>query len=130
MATAGPTPISSGATPTTVDPTYLPMMEEERPRDVAVERRPRSIAEAPSDTCEELPAVKVPVALKTVLSLPRMATEVSWRIPSSWVIRTALPGGEVGLASVPPPPSRGEVATVRGMICESKRPSFWALRAL
>ena len=44
-------------------------MEEERPREEAVERRIRRAAAAPSDIWELLPAVVVPVCLKTGLSL-------------------------------------------------------------
>ena len=62
-------PISSGATPTTVALANLPTMEEERPREAAVERRMINAAAAPSDIGELLPAVVVPVSLKTGLSL-------------------------------------------------------------
>jgi hypothetical protein len=44
-------------------------------------------ADAPSDTCDELPAVLVPVLLKAGLSLARPSIVVSARTPSSLPVR-------------------------------------------
>ena len=83
MACAGPMPISSGGTPTTVDPANFPIMEDDRPSEVAVERRQRRAAEAPSDICELFPAVVVPVSLKTGFNFAIDCAVALWRIPSS-----------------------------------------------
>ena len=83
MAYAGPIPISSGGTPTTAEPANFPIMEDERPRDVAVERRRRRHADAPSEIWELFPAVVVPVSEKTGFSFAIESVVALWRIPSS-----------------------------------------------
>ena len=81
MACAGPIPISSGGTPTTTEPANFPMGE--RPSAVAVERRQRRVADAPSEIWELFPAVVVPVSLNTGFSFAIEAVVALWRIPSS-----------------------------------------------
>ena len=80
----------SGGTPTTTEPANFPMMEEERSREVAVERRRRREAEAPSDIWELFPAVVVPVpsSLKTGFNFAIESMVALWRIPSSRVMET------------------------------------------
>lgn len=83
MATAGPTPISSGAQPATADATQRALIEPDRPSSSAVERRINKVAAAPSLTCELLPAVLAPVGEKAGFSAPTFSMDRPWRIPSS-----------------------------------------------
>ena len=118
IATAGPTPISSGAQPATELATQRALMEDERPSSVAVDRRINRVAAAPSLTCELFPAVLLPVAEKAGFRLAIFSTEMLWRIPSSLVTVTSF-GGASGFSG-----SNESVFT--GTISESKRPAFWA----
>src|SRR5512137_844037 len=81
IATAGPMPISSGAQPATAKTVIL--ARGLSPRALAFSAVMSRAKAAPSVICEELPAVTDPPALKAGLSLPRSATVVGQRTPSS-----------------------------------------------
>ena len=123
----------------TVEPANFPMMEEERPRWVAVERRQRREAAAPSEIWEELPAVVVPVSLKTGFNWDIERGEALGRIPSSWVIVVVVVvvvelGCVVGMLPSPPLPLRSPsmcgLVIEQGTISAEKRPDFCAWEAL
>ncbi len=129
MACAGPMPIVEGGTPVVVVVMYFPRMEGVRERDVAVERRARTRAVAPSESWEELAAVVVPGFLKAGFKVDMEVGEALWRIPSSAVIVTVEAGWGVEVPEVSPP-SEGGLVMVTGMISLSKRPAVWAAEAL
>ena len=93
MATAGPMPISSGSTPATWKVTSSP--SGVKPSSSALARGISSSRAAPSEVCEEFPAVETPSTLKTGRSLPRPSTVLS-RGPSSVSKTTSLPSDRGG----------------------------------
>mmetsp|Transcript_3178 Transcript_3178/g.8233 ORF Transcript_3178/g.8233 Transcript_3178/m.8233 type:complete len:203 (+) Transcript_3178:829-1437(+) len=91
MATAGPTPISSGCTPTTWKERSVPSGRS--PSSSALRRDMSSTAAAPSLTWLDVPAVTEPPSLNTGLSLARRSTVVPARGPSS--AETTVPSSSV-----------------------------------
>ena len=87
MAGIGPVSISTGSTPTVRWSTTR--ARARRPSASAVSRLARSTAEAPSETCDELPAVWRPSSLNAGLSSASPARDVSGRIP--WSVVTVEP---------------------------------------
>ena len=104
----------------------MPIMEGERDKLSAAERRARRTATAPSETWLELPAVAVPVSLNTGLSFAIAFMETSWRMPSSLRTRT-VSSAFAGCSSVA---SLAGLVTVTGTIPWSKSPSRCAREAL
>ena len=77
-------------------------------------------AEAPSESCEALPAVTVPFSPRTGASLARPSGEVSGRLPSSCVSVTASSRVSVVFLSCT------SFVVAKGTISLSKRPACWA----
>mmetsp|Transcript_4588 Transcript_4588/g.13230 ORF Transcript_4588/g.13230 Transcript_4588/m.13230 type:complete len:234 (-) Transcript_4588:395-1096(-) len=117
MATAGPMPMMLGSQPATLKPRKTPMTL--RPSSLALERRMRRTAAAPSETCEALPAVVLPPFLKAGLSLLRPSRVVPSRGPSSLLTTISF--------SLP---SLSSTMVFTGTISASNLPAFWAARAL
>lgn len=86
MATAGPTPIMAGSTPTAANERKMPSTG--RRRASASRRVISSTAAAPSVTWLLLPAVVVPSFLNTVRSPARLAAVAPGRMPSSALTTT------------------------------------------
>ena len=87
VAGIGPVSISTGSTPTVVWSTIR--ARGVTPSSSAFSRDMRSTAAAPSEICEELPAVIRPSSLKAGFSSARVSTVVPGRMP--WSVETTLP---------------------------------------
>src|SRR5438094_79139 len=87
-AKTGPMPISSGSQPATTKPRKTP--SGSMPSALARLADMRSVAEAPSENWEELPAVTVPPSRKAGGSLARPSRVVSGRLHSSRSTVTSL----------------------------------------
>mmetsp|Transcript_35910 Transcript_35910/g.73796 ORF Transcript_35910/g.73796 Transcript_35910/m.73796 type:complete len:233 (+) Transcript_35910:325-1023(+) len=109
-------PMISAGTPTTFEPRKT--ARTLTPWRSASDRRMRTTAEAPSETCEAFPAVVEPPFLKTGLSLASFSKVEPSRGPSSLVITISFSF-----------PSASSTVTLTGTISRSKRPSFWARSA-
>mmetsp|Transcript_662 Transcript_662/g.796 ORF Transcript_662/g.796 Transcript_662/m.796 type:complete len:206 (+) Transcript_662:412-1029(+) len=116
IAAAGPIPISSGRTPTTLNPRNTPMIGA--PSSSALLLRINNTAAAPSLTCDEFPAVVLPPFLNAGLSFANPSTVVPARGPSSFETTTSF--------SLP---SLSSMVTFTGTISLSNLPSFWACSA-
>src|SRR5207302_10448868 len=81
MANTGPRPISSGLYPAVANDRKRP--SGLIPRALARSADMTTVAAAPSDICEELPAVTLPLAWKAGLSASRASRDVAARGPSS-----------------------------------------------
>ncbi len=82
MATTGPIPMMSGGTPATAKLTKRAIGF--KPSSRAFESDMTNAMAAPSLVCDEFPAVAVPVAWNTGLSLASASRDVSARGPSSF----------------------------------------------
>ncbi|MNP30124.1 hypothetical protein D3C76_1231830 [compost metagenome] len=82
----GPMPISSGAQPATVKPRKNAFGLS--PSSSAFSRLITSVMDAPSDSCEELPAVTEPSSANTGFNPARLSRVVSGRLQSS---RSTMP---------------------------------------
>mmetsp|Transcript_2528 Transcript_2528/g.6729 ORF Transcript_2528/g.6729 Transcript_2528/m.6729 type:complete len:322 (+) Transcript_2528:273-1238(+) len=94
MATAGPTPMILGSTPTAANERNTPRMG--RPRRTASRRVISNVAAAPSVSWLALPGVVDPPFLKTVGSLARLSIVVLARMPSSALMVTAFSSPDLG----------------------------------
>ncbi|MCY1553586.1 hypothetical protein D9M68_900860 [compost metagenome] len=114
----GPMPISSGSQPATAKPRKNALGF--RPSSSALSRLISRVMEAPSDSCEELPAVTEPSSENTGLRDARPSRVVSARLQSS---RSTTPStmrfSPVALSST-------KYFTLIGTISSSNRPSAWA----
>ena len=117
IAAAGPMPISSGCTPTTWKPRYAPRIGI--PSSCAFERRIKRTAEAPSETCDALPAVVEPPFWNAGLSFASPAMVVPLRGPSS--LSTTITCSS---------PLASSIVVVMGTISDLKYPIFCACKAL
>ena len=88
MANTGPMPISSASQPAKTQPRKKPIGFT--PSAFARSADMMSVAEAPSENCEELPAVTLPVALNAGGSLARPSSVVSGRLHSSLSTTTSF----------------------------------------
>src|SRR6201996_7688154 len=127
MAKTGPSPISSGRHPAVAKLTNL--ASGFRFNAWARSDDMTTVAAAPSEVCDEFPAVTVPLAWKAGLSLANASRDVSARGPSSrlnsLVLTSGLAGFFVGVGFV----------TVTGTISSSNLPEWvaaggfsWVLR--
>ena len=81
-AKTGPMPISSGSSPATAMPRYMP--RGARPRFAASPASISTAAEAPSDSCEALPAVITAPSPRTGFNPCKPSKLVDGRLPSSF----------------------------------------------
>lgn len=116
IATAGPMPIISGATPTAVWEMIFPRIGN--PSHLASSLVIRMQALAPSLTWEEFPPVDLPSLLKDGFNLERPSIVVSPLIPSSFSTRIFL---EFFFSSM--------ISTLTGQISSLNNPYYWALNA-
>ncbi|MNP11846.1 hypothetical protein D3C76_1040550 [compost metagenome] len=114
----GPMPISSGSQPATVKPRKNAFGL--RPSASALSRLISRVMEAPSESCEALPAVTEPSSAKTGFSEFRPSRVVSGRLQSSWsTTASSTRFSPVALSST-------SYFTAIGTISSANRPSAWA----
>mmetsp|Transcript_33482 Transcript_33482/g.84841 ORF Transcript_33482/g.84841 Transcript_33482/m.84841 type:complete len:274 (-) Transcript_33482:550-1371(-) len=131
MAATGPTPMIAGSTPTAAKERKMPRIG--RPRRMASRLVISSVAAAPSVTWLLLPAVVVPSLRKTALSAPRLSTEASWRMPSSWEITTLVSAPVLGSTTLV---RTGTISSLNlpaacaaaAFLCDLTANSSWPLR--
>ena len=123
-ASAGPMPISRGAHPVVTADTNRPMMLPASPSSSARWRVVSSVAAAPSDTCDELPAVDAPSAAKTGFSLAIFSRLMLPRTPSSRVTSMICAS-----PTLLPALSTSWNGVVTETISASKAPDSWARAA-